>query len=238
MGRVGRPAVRGLAPALAALLLLPTACARAPGASGRGLSHVVRPGENLYRIAQHYRVPVSRIQRANRIRDVTALRVGQRLWIPGTSHTTRASTPLTPPAEVAQRAAARAASAARETHLRFTWPVRGRVSSRFGWRWGRRHEGIDIPARAGTPIVAAEAGRVIHSGRGLGAYGNVVIVKHAGDYSTVYAHNRRNLVRRGDFVERGERIAEVGRTGNARGAHVHFEVRRKRRPQDPLAYLP
>ena len=85
---------------------------------------------------------------------------------------------------------------------------------------------------------AAEAGRVIHSGGGLGDYGKVVIVKHAGRYSTVYAHNRRNRVREGEFVEKGQVIAEVGKTGNASGAHVHFELRRDRRPQDPLLYLP
>ena len=89
-----------------------------------------------------------------------------------------------------------------------------------------------------TPICAAEAGRVIHSGGGLGAYGKVVIVKHSGRYSTVYAHNRKNLVRKGDFVEKGQVIAEVGRTGNASGSHVHFEIRRDRRARDPMTYLP
>ena len=121
--------------------------------------------------------------------------------------------------------------------LRFGWPVGGEVSSRFGWRRGRRHEGIDIRARRGSRVVAAEAGRVIHSGR-LGAYGNVVIVKHAGRYSTVYAHNERNLVEKGRFVERGETLATVGRSGNATGAHLHFEVRRDRVAQDPLTFLP
>jgi murein DD-endopeptidase MepM/ murein hydrolase activator NlpD len=86
--------------------------------------------------------------------------------------------------------------------------------------------------------VAAESGRVVLSGRRLGDYGNVVIVKHAGRYATVYAHNRRNLVREGEFVEKGQAIAQVGESGNASGPHLHFEIRRDRRAQDPLLYLP
>ena len=121
---------------------------------------------------------------------------------------------------------------------RLGWPVRGRLSSKFGWRNGRKHEGIDIPAKRGTPIYAAEAGRVIHSGDGLGDYGQVVILKHVGRYSTVYAHNRRNRVKKGEFVEKGDLIGEVGTSGNASGPHVHFEVRRDRTPVDPLFYLP
>jgi len=65
-----------------------------------------------------------------------------------------------------------------------------------------------------------------------------VIIKHAGSYSTVYAHNRRNRVKQGAFVEKGQVIAEVGRTGNASGNHLHFEVRRNSRPEDPRVYLP
>ena len=79
---------------------------------------------------------------------------------------------------------------------------------------------------------------MIYSGSGLGSYGRVVIIKHAGRYSTVYAHNHRLLVTRGEFVERGERIAKVGATGRATGPHLHFEVRRDRKPVDPLLYLP
>ena len=122
--------------------------------------------------------------------------------------------------------------------LKLIWPVSGKLSSRFGWRNGRGHDGIDIPAKSGTPIVAAAAGRVIHSGRGLGDYGRVVILKHEGYYSTVYAHNRRNRVGKGDFVEKGEVIGEVGSSGNASGSHVHFEVRLNRKPLDPLLFLP
>ena len=84
---------------------------------------------------------------------------------------------------------------------------------------------------------ASESGRVIHSGR-LGDYGNAVIVKHAGYYRTVYAHASRTLVRKGQFVEKGQRIALVGSTGRSTGPHLHFEIRRRETPRDPILYLP
>lgn len=210
------------------------ACASAP--LGKEVVHVLRPGENLYRISLHYGVPVERVIRANRLRDVHALAVGQRLRIPGARRDPPAVA-LVPPNGIAPRPPDRRI-ALRDSDLSFAWPLRGRVSSRFGSRGNGRHEGIDIPARAGTPIFAAEAGRVIHSGGRLGDYGNVVIVKHEGRYTTVYAHNRRNLVRKGDFVEKGQPIAQVGSSGNASAPHLHFEIRRDRRPHDPMLYLP
>jgi murein DD-endopeptidase MepM/ murein hydrolase activator NlpD len=225
----------GLCLAAALGLLALPGCA---STSKRGAIHIVQPGETIYRISRYYGVRVEEVVRANRIDDVTSVAVGERLLIPGTRRSPpRAALPLAAglPASIPgdPRAWAR-----REAELEFSWPLKGRVSSGFGWRKGRHHDGIDIPARSGTPIRAAEAGRVLHSGVGLGAYGRVVILKHAGKYKTVYAHNRANRVRKGQFVEKGEVIAEVGASGNARGTHVHFEVRRDRKPQDPLRYLP
>jgi len=210
-------------------------CASTPA----GPVHVLRPGENLYRLSRYYGVSVEDIRRANDIRDVTQIRAGARLVIPGAEKAPPgANLAYIPEAAPAPPRGGHGELARRELNLAFAWPISGRLSSRFGWRHGRQHDGIDIPAKPGTEIRAAEAGRVVHSGRGLGAYGNVVIVKHAGRYSTVYAHNRRNRVRKGEFVEKGQVIAEVGKTGNASGPHLHFEVRRDRLPQDPLLYLP
>jgi len=200
--------------------------------------HVVRKGENVYRIARYYGVRMRDVIRANRIRDVRRIPVGARLRIPGARRR---------PPDGSVRVASLAPtvprpgrpSALREADLEFDWPLaRRRLSSHFGWRRGRRHEGIDLAAPGGTPIRAAEAGRVIHAGGGLGGYGRTVIVRHAGLYSTVYAHARRILVRRGQRVEKGELLAEVGATGRTTGAHLHFEVRRGRTPLDPLHYLP
>ena len=207
---------------LATSALWLSGCASSHAPEARGTYHVVAPGENLYRIGLRYGVPAAVIARANGIEDVTQLRVGQRLFIPGVRGRS----------EPAERSVARY-----DGPLRFSWPVKGRLTSRFGLRGNRPHEGIDIGAPHGTPIYAAESGRVIHSGR-FGAYGKVVILKHAGAYRSVYAHAQRLFVEKGDFVERGQKNAEVGATGRATGPHLHFEIRRGEVAHDPLAYLP
>ncbi|MDH3214505.1 MAG: LysM peptidoglycan-binding domain-containing M23 family metallopeptidase [Myxococcales bacterium] len=229
MGALRGATIVGL---FAGALLALAGCA---SSSGGGVTHTVEPGETLYRISRYYEVPLDRVIRTNRIDDVASVPVGRKLWIPG-ARKASAAHPL--PLVVSAPASVGAYGGRRETGLDLAWPLRGRLSSRFGRRRGRPHEGIDIPARRGTPIRAAESGRVIHSGGGLGDYGQVVIVKHSGPYKTVYAHNRKNRVRKGEFVEKGEIIAEVGATGNASGPHLHFEVRRAAKPVDPLLYLP
>jgi len=213
------------------LAQLGSGCAHSPD---DGVVHVLQHGETLYRISRYYGVPVQDIVRANRIADVSNIPTGARLFIPGARRAPpKHSIAL---ASYVPNAPDPGALAQREAALDFAWPVRGELSSRFGWRGGRQHEGIDISARSGAVIRAAEAGRVILSGR-LGSYGRVVIVKHAGHYSTVYAHNQKNRVEKGAFVEKGQVIAEVGSSGNASGPHVHFEIRRRRQPQDPLGFL-
>ncbi|MCP4035475.1 MAG: peptidoglycan DD-metalloendopeptidase family protein [bacterium] len=219
------------------------ACTWAPapnqaGSSARGFYYAVEPGDNLYRIGKRFGVPTEVLERANRIRDVTQLRVGQRLYIPrrysGGSGRVQARAPKADP-RLARRVRD---EARRKARVDFAWPMkRTRLTSRFGRRNGHPHEGIDLAAKPGTAIRAAESGKVIHAGR-LGAYGRVVILKHAGDYRSVYAHARRLHVRKGQFVERAQEIAEVGMTGRTTGPHLHFEIRRKDVPKDPLLYLP
>lgn len=123
---------------------------------------------------------------------------------------------------------------------RFSWPIGGGkpISSFFGERWGRSHEGIDIAARTGTPVKAARSGKVIYSENRISGYGNMVIIRHSPSFATVYAHLSRLGVRQGDFVERGKIIGRVGMTGRATSSHLHFEIRHKRRAIDPLVYLP
>ncbi|MEX2613713.1 MAG: peptidoglycan DD-metalloendopeptidase family protein [Gaiellaceae bacterium] len=118
----------------------------------------------------------------------------------------------------------------------FIWPLNGTFVSGFGMRWGRMHEGIDIAAPTGTPVWAAAAGTVIHSGW-LGGYGLLVVVDHGNGVATAYAHNSSLLVAVSQNVSQGETIALVGSTGNSSGPHVHFEVRVNGVAVDPLLYL-
>ncbi len=119
------------------------------------------------------------------------------------------------------------------------WPVDGTLSSPFGARDGRshEHEGIDVAVAEDTPVRAACDGVVAYAGNGLRGYGNVVIVRHAGQLATVYAHNRALDVRQGDLVKRGQIIARSGQTGHATAPHLHFEVRLGSIARDPLGYL-
>ncbi|MCK5876014.1 MAG: M23 family metallopeptidase [Candidatus Marithrix sp.] len=117
------------------------------------------------------------------------------------------------------------------------WPVRqGRVSSGYGKRWKRMHKGIDIAAKRGTPIFAVEAGVVVRS-KYVGGYGRLVEIKHSKTYSTRYGHNSKNLVKAGDAVKRGQKIALVGSSGRSTGPHVHFEIRQAKIAINPIKYL-
>jgi murein DD-endopeptidase MepM/ murein hydrolase activator NlpD len=117
----------------------------------------------------------------------------------------------------------------------FVWPVSGPVTSGFGWRWGRMHEGIDISAACGTPIRAAAAGTVIYAGW-MSGYGNITIIDHGGGIATAYGHQSSISVG-GGSVAQGQVIGAVGNTGFSTGCHLHFEVRVNGAPVDPLGYL-
>ncbi len=116
------------------------------------------------------------------------------------------------------------------------WPVNGPVTSPFGWRWGRMHEGIDIGVGTGTPIKAAASGTIIYCGWESG-YGNLTVIDHGGNLATAYGHQNSIAVACGQQVSQGEVIGYVGCTGHCTGPHLHFEVRINGAPVDPLGYL-
>jgi murein DD-endopeptidase MepM/ murein hydrolase activator NlpD len=118
----------------------------------------------------------------------------------------------------------------------FVWPVHGILTSGYGWRWGRMHEGIDLAVGVGTPVVSAAAGTVIVAGW-MGGYGNLVVVDHGNGVSTAYGHNTSVTVGVGQSVAQGQLIAYSGNTGHSTGPHVHFEVRINGSPVDPMGYL-
>jgi len=118
-----------------------------------------------------------------------------------------------------------------------TVPTSGNLSSRYGSRWGRRHEGIDMTAPTGTPIYAADNGRVVYAEFNSGGYGNMVQIDHGNGVTTYYAHCSELLVSEGAVVAKGDVIARVGNTGRSTGPHLHFEVRVNGTPADPMQYV-
>lgn len=118
--------------------------------------------------------------------------------------------------------------------IAFAWPVRGPVLNGFD---DSKNKGVDIGGTAGEPVKAAADGRVVYAGNGLRGYGNLIIIKHDATFLTAYAHNRALMVKEGETVTKGQKIAEMGNTDSDR-VMLHFEVRRQGKPVDPLKYLP
>ena len=115
------------------------------------------------------------------------------------------------------------------------WPLKKvQITSKFGYRNGEAHDGVDLRAPVGTPVYAAHEGRVLYAGNGIQGYGSLVVIRHPTGIATVYAHNSKLRVQKGQRVGRGQLIAFSGATGRASGPHVHFEVRAGSRPMDPL----
>lgn len=184
-------------------------------AAAEEIVYYVKKGESLWSISREYNVKLESIIAANSITDASKISTGQQLRIPNVP-------------------------GARSNIGNFIWPARGRITSPYGIRVisGRKdfHAGIDIGGPTGTNIVAAESGRVSYAGNMRG-FGNVIILSHDGGYSTVYAHNSVNLVKKGQYVSRDSVIAKMGLTGNATGSHLHFEIRLSGKPVNPLPYL-
>ncbi len=126
----------------------------------------------------------------------------------------------------------------RRSGKRFLWPTSGEVTSGFGLKpGGLRNDGINISAAKGSPVWATENGVVVYAGDELPAYGKLVLVRHADGWISAYAHNANLEVSQGDKVDRGQKIALVGDTGNVSGPQVHFELRTSNGPVDPVHHL-
>ncbi|HEV3428139.1 MAG TPA: peptidoglycan DD-metalloendopeptidase family protein [Paraburkholderia sp.] len=230
--------------ACAALVALLAACGSAP--VGPGFYRVER-GDTLYKIARSNRQSVSSIVRWNNLSNPDAIEVGQVLRVSppagssaassaGAQRTTprassSASAAASTPRDSADTASSPAASAA---PISLVWPSPGQVIRNFD---GRDSKGIDIVNSPGTPIVAAAPGTVVYAGNGLRGYGNLLIIKHSGDYLTAYAHNQALFVKEGQAVAQGQKIAEMGSSDNDR-VMLHFELRYQGRSIDPARDLP
>ncbi|HBG46079.1 MAG TPA: peptidase M23 [Deltaproteobacteria bacterium] len=200
-----------------------------------GVYHKVNKGETFWRICKTYGADMQEVAELNDIKDPTAIKAGSKFFIPGASRLRKVK-PFVPPSPGAKDEEAEGAIVVESG--RFDWPLKGEMISPYGLRNGVKHGGIDIKAKEGTPVLAADSGEAIYVESGMRGYGKIIILKHKDDFFTVYAHNSENLVKHGEKVERGARIAAVGRSGNATTAHLHFEVRQGKAVRNPLFFLP
>ena len=194
--------------------------------------YVVEAGETLDLIARRAGVPAEDILELNGFESAALVKPGTLLFV---------MTGSAPEGAISGTIAGAAAVTDLGAAPALRWPlttIRVLVGSPFGARWGKPHEGIDLPAPVGTPVFAAADGRVVYAGAAIRGYGNLIVLKHAGDLLTAYAHNSVLLVSQGQSVRAGDRIALVGQSGHATGPHLHFEVRSGQIPRDPMNYLP
>lgn len=230
-----------------------TRCKTPMAAQGPVYLIKIESGDTLHDIAAKYDTNLRSITRLNRLDDADDISVGQIIRVvpgpggrvadeidaPATSSKsllfgTGANTPKNNVESAKPRGGLLFGSTVSSA---FTWPLRGKISSFYGNRWGRFHHGIDIRANRGSKIRAAAAGKVIFASRQRG-FGKVVKIKH-NTYTTVYGHCHRLLVKKGRWVGRGDAIATVGTTGNATGPHLHLEIRNSRdKSIDPLTLMP
>lgn len=221
-----------------------------------GVWYTVESGDSVTAIARRHGVPAEDIVELNGLVDPDQLEVGQDLFLYGIDELLSrkraagalAAKPKAAKPKTASRPAAKAGTKPKSTKGsgkgsgkggRFVWPLdTGTLTSGYGRRGRRLHKGIDLAAAVGTPIKAVADGKVIYSDNKQRGYGNLVILEHADDFVTVYAHNRRNLVDEGETVRQGAVIAELGNTGRSTGPHLHFEIRLDSKAVDPLIYLP
>ncbi len=235
----------------------PTAAPQ-PTSEPSGPNYSVKKGDTLYSIALEHGQDYREIAAWNQLDDANVIRIGQTLRVappegvqatPVVAMPTLESKPLTatplPPvaanpvvagngAKPETKVAPVSAHPSESGTLAWSWPSAGAVTESFV---EGRNKGIDIAGKAGDPVSAASDGKVVYAGNGLRGYGNLVIIKHNNDYLSAYAHNSKILVKEGESVKRGSKIAEVGNS-DADRTKLHFEVRRQGKPVDPLKYLP
>ncbi len=222
--------------------------------------HVVAPGETLYSIAWRYNQDYKQLAKANNIGRSYTIYPGQRIYLDGrklaapTARTAVApnSSKKTPVVKTNTQVASSSRSdrlkkespvvkkentkQSHSTAVDWAWPAEGKILKGFQAQ-NALSKGIDIGGKLGEPVSAAASGTVVYAGEGLRGYGKLIIIKHSDKYLSAYAHNKRLLVKEGDTVKKGEKIATMGQSGTD-SVKLHFEIRYDGKPVDPLAHLP
>lgn len=222
----------------------------------KGVYHPVGKGVTLYRISVAYKTPIAKILEANGLSSPSALKAGQKLFIPGAA----AVLPVEPSSPLSLRERQELETSLENEErpvppdlpgpskkekppgygkeLDLIWPIQGGINSPYGRRGNRLHAGIDLAAPSYQEVKAAMDGEVILARSSATGYGNVVVLHHDSGFSTIYGHMNVIIAREGESVRQGQAIGGVGSTGRSTGPHLHFELRRQGKPIDPLPHLP
>jgi len=245
--------------AVVVILLLIVSCSWVPRVLTITPSqYLVRRGDTLFAIAWRYGLEMKTLASWNKITPPYVIQPGQRLHLrpspgyrkPATKAPVKVSPPSTKrptvvkgtprPSVSENKQAAKAIPPEdvfpRNNALKWQWPTNGKLVAKFS-PTGLGKSGINIQGKTGQAVVAAASGKVVYSGNGLKGYGELIIIKHSEDLLSAYAYNRKRLINEGSWAKKGQRIAELG-SGGKGPSLLHFEIRKKGKPVDPLKFLP
>lgn len=194
----------------------------------------VRHGESIYQTAWKYGLDYRELAERNDLPPPYKLRVGQQIYLKGKAPSFKKKKVVVVSSAHHKRASVSHVIKQREPQIskRWMWPAQGRIVRGYAGL----NKGLNIANHFATPVYATNGGQVVYSGNGLRAYGNLIIIKHNNEYMSAYAHNSRVLIKEGDVVKKGEKIAEMGSSGTDK-VMLHFEIRRNGKPVNPMKLL-
>ncbi len=217
-------------------------------------TYVVKRGDTLYSIAKSNDMKVASLSKLNGIVDPGELKVGQVLKVTTAAESSSSSdekpsssSDSSTQSSSADESSAKESTVATDAPVGSTKPAQAADADTIDWGWPLRGKiiqsfnsstkGIDIEADEGSPVIAAADGKVMYAGNGVRGLGNLILLGHSDGFISAYAHNKELLVETGKTIKKGERIATVGDTDTS-SPRLHFEIRRKGTPVDPISYLP
>lgn len=195
--------------------------------------------DTLYSIAKRFDMSVNQLARQNKLEPPYILKPGQKLVIQSWDEVSGEQQVRTF-AKTKGRVVSKKEIQVPKTsqNKKFKSPVHGKIIQKFGAnKGGAYNDGINICAKKGTPILSADSGTVAYAGNDLKGYGNLILLRHEKGWFTAYAHADKVMVKKGQVIKAGQKIATVGQSGGVKTPQLHFEVRYKTKPVNPLSYL-
>ena len=200
--------------------------------------HIVKKGHTLYDIANCYEVSISDIMKINQLKNNDKIYLGDKLFIPLYDNTNQTNCNNITKVAITKEVN-KTTEKKKNNNYSYMWPVKGKIISKFGLlAKGLRNDGINISADIGNPVLAIESGKIVYAGNEIQAFGNLILIKHYNDKTSAYAHLDKINVKKGESVNKGQIIALVGNSGKVSIPQLHFEIRDKDGPLDPLKFLP